>query len=88
MNRLFCLFILLLPSLLFAQQGAKAIEKDEIRIEYQKRQKVDLGALMIEGQVVAPTDFSIDDEKNAPSSKIYRRKNYNDRLKLGIEEVM
>ena len=56
-------------------------------IKYEKRQKIDLGAIMIDGQVVSPGDFSIQDEKQKASELLYKRKNYNDRLRINIQYV-
>lgn len=56
-------------------------------IKYEKRQKIDLGALMIDGQVVSPGDFTIQDEKEKASELLYKRKNYNDRLRINIQYV-
>ena len=74
------LFLLLcsLPS--FAQEA----EMDEA---YERRQKIDLGALTIDGEVVSPGDFSIEDEKVKESKFLYKRKNFNDRLRLNIQYV-
>ncbi|MAZ49371.1 MAG: hypothetical protein CME65_12490 [Halobacteriovoraceae bacterium] len=72
------LFTLSLPS--FAQEK-------KVIIKYQKRQKIDLGALLIDGEVVTPGDFTIDNEKEKASELLYKRKNYNNRLRINIEYV-
>jgi hypothetical protein len=62
-------------------------QKNKIKIEYQKRQKIDLGALMIDGELVTPGDFTVDDEKEKATELLFKRKNYNDRLRINIEYV-
>lgn len=54
---------------------------------YQERQKIDLGALTIDGEIVGPGDFSIEDEKAKESKFLYKRKNHNDRLRINIQYV-
>jgi len=66
---------------------AKKTTKRKSKITYQKRQMIDLGALLIDGELVTPGDFSIEDEKEKASNLIYKRKNYNDRLRINIEYV-
>lgn len=55
--------------------------------DYEKRQKIDLGALTIDGEIVGPGDFSIEDEKAKESKFLYKRKNHNDRLRINIQYV-
>ena len=62
-------------------------QKKKVVIKYQKRQKIDLGALMIDGEIVTPGDFTVDDEKEKASELLYKRKHYNDRLRINIEYV-
>ena len=54
---------------------------------YEKRQKIDLGSLTIDGDIVGPGDFSIEDEKAKESKFLYKRKNFNDRLRINIQYV-
>lgn len=56
-------------------------------IKYKKRQEIDLGALMIDGELVSPGDFSVQDEKEKASKLLFKRKNYNDRLRMNIQYV-
>lgn len=64
--------------------GAKESDQDP---GYQERQKIDLGALTIDGEIVGPGDFSIEDEKAKESKFLYKRKNHNDRLRINIQYV-
>ena len=57
------------------------------KISYKKRQKIDLGALLIDGELVSPGDFSVQDEKQKASELLFKRKNHNDRLRINIEYV-
>ena len=57
------------------------------KIVYKKRQLIDLGALEIDGELVSPGDFSINNEKEKASELLFKRKNYNDRLRINIEYV-
>ena len=57
------------------------------KVMYQKRQKIDLGQLMIDGDLVSPGDFSVTDEKEKASGLLFKRKNHNDRLRINIEYV-
>lgn len=66
----------------FAQQ-----KRSTIKVEYKKRQQIDLGALMIDGELVTPGDFTFDDEKEKASELLFKRKNYNDRLRINNEYV-
>lgn len=62
-------------------------QEKNVKIEYQKRQKINLGALMIDGELVTPGDFTVDDESEKASELMFKRKNYNDRLRINIEYV-
>ncbi len=62
-------------------------QKAPVKIEYQKRQKIDLGAIMIDGEIVTPGDFSVEDEKEKATNLLFKRKNYNDRIRINIEYV-
>jgi hypothetical protein len=61
--------------------------KRKEKIVYKQRQVIDLGALEIDGELVTPGDFSINNEKERASELLYKRKNYNDRLRINIEYV-
>ena len=65
----------------------KRVRIKRTKIEYKKRQKIDLGALMIDGEVITPGDFSVTDEKQKAKDLIYKRKNYYDRLGINIQYV-
>jgi hypothetical protein len=61
----------------------------EEKIEYEKNQKIDLGALSVEGEVVTPGDFSIDaDEKQITELTMFKRKGFMDMLVLKIEDTL
>ena len=62
-------------------------QEKKVIIKYQKRQKIDLGALLIDGEIVSPGDFTIDSEKEKASELLFKRTNYNDRLRINIEYV-
>ena len=64
-----------------------AQSKKRTKISYKKRQKIDLGALLIDGELVSPGDFSVQDEKQKASELLFKRKNHNDRLRINIEYV-
>lgn len=78
---------LLFVSLTFLLSTSVQAQRKKVTVEYKKRQKIDLGALMIDGEIVSPGDFSIDNEKEKASKLLYRRRNYNDRLRINIEYV-
>ncbi len=79
--------IILITSILFFAGSGFAQKKQKTIIKYKKRQKIDLGALMIDGDVVSPGDFSVEDEKRKASKLLFKRKNYNDRLDINIKYV-
>lgn len=62
-------------------------QKTKRNVEYNKRQKIDLGALMIDGEVITPGDFTISTEKEKAKELLYKRKNYYDRLGINIQYV-
>ena len=78
-------FVLLL-SIIF-QAPAFSQEQPKVKTVYEKRQKIDLGAISIEGEVVSPGDFSVSDEEAEMTMKLYKRKTYNDRFKVNIDYV-
>lgn len=73
--------------LVFILSSSAFPQTRKTKIQYQKRQKIDLGALMIDGELVSPGDFSIDNEKQKASKLLFKRKNHNDRLRINIEYV-
>jgi len=78
--KLIVMMIILIPAVTFAQAKKE-------KIKYKKRQKIDLGALVIDGELVSPGDFSVDDEKTKATELLFKRKNHNDRLRINIEYV-
>ena len=79
--------IIIMVSFIFYVGNSFAQRKPKTIIKYNKRQKIDLGALMIDGDVVSPGDFSVEDEKRKASELLFKRKNYNDRLDINIQYV-
>lgn len=77
--------LLLITLILCGEAYAQKQPKE--KIVYKKRQMIDLGALEIDGELVTPGDFSINNEKEKASELLYKRKNYNDRLRINIEYV-
>lgn len=77
----------LLVLLIFFSTQVYSQEIEQVKIEYKKRQKIDLGAIMIDGEIVSPGDFSISDEEGEMTKKLYRRTNYKDRIKINIDYV-
>ena len=71
----------------FSSARAYSQSKESVKIEYKKRQKIDLGAIMIDGEIVSPGDFSVSDEEAEMTKKLYRRKTFNDRIKINIDYV-
>jgi hypothetical protein len=62
-------------------------QSKKVKIQYKKRQKIDLGALLIDGELVSPGDFTIDDEKEKAQKLLFKRRKYNDRLGINIQYV-
>lgn len=70
-------FITMLLLTMNTQTLAQA--KKKIKIQYEKRQKVDLGALSVDGKVVAPGDLSISTEEIYNTNRLFKRTEYRDR---------
>lgn len=82
MKKIILLLIIFMMSFsVFGQKKTKTI------IKYEKRQKIDLGALLIDGELVSPGDFSIQDENQKATEMLFKRKNHNDRVRINIEYV-
>lgn len=60
----------------------------KVKIKYKERQTIDLGALNIDGEIVTPGDFTVEDEKQKASELIFKRVNHKDRLKINIDYVL
>lgn len=73
MNRLVLIAIVLM-SLSF---GAVA-QKKNVKIEYKKYEKFDLGSLEVDGEVISPGDISIDNKTDLYDFQFFRRKNFRD----------
>ncbi len=59
----------------------------KIIIKYNKRQKVDLSQIIIDAEVVAPIDLNVNIEDKKNHNYLYKRKNYNDRMRMNIRYV-
>lgn len=79
--------IILIGLVLIFSTTSFSQKRKKTKIVYKKRQVIDLGALMIDGELVSPGDFSIEDEKEKATQLLFKRKNYNDRLRVNIEYV-
>ena len=66
----------------------KRNKKGKVIIKYEKRQKVDLGELSVEGNVLTPGDISIDYEENAATMELHRRRTYKDKIKLNLDTTI
>ncbi len=71
--------------ILILSMSTTVFSKKQEKIVYKKRQKVDLGALSVDGKIVSPGDFTVSDDKQGMSKGLYKRKSYNDRLRMNIE---
>ncbi|MBF0316000.1 MAG: hypothetical protein HQK52_21450 [Oligoflexia bacterium] len=56
-------------------------------IQYQKYQKIDLGALSVDGDVVLSTDVNVNDENLSESLDIYRRSKFVDKINDEIKGI-
>jgi hypothetical protein len=79
--RLFCLLLIF-----FVGYTPFAISK-QVKIKYEENQKVDLGALSVDGEVVAPGDISVSDEASWETNSLFRRKDYKDKFKSSIQKA-
>ena len=66
----------------YAQESKK---KNKVIIQYQQRQKVDLGELSVEGNVLTPGDFSIDYEDSKTTMELHKRRSFKDKIKLILD---
>ena len=80
-------FILVVLIFSFCLTSFAQSRKAKTIVKYEKRQKIDLGALLIDGELVSPGDFSIQDEKQRATEMLFKRKNHNDRVRINIEYV-
>ena len=87
MNLKFLIFFILI-SIFSISTDLLAQSKKKVIIEYQKRQKVDLGELSVEGNVLTPGDISIDYEENEASMELHKRRTYKDKIKLNLDTTM
>lgn len=71
MSRFLLLSLLLLSFSVFAQ-------KKNVKIEYKKYEKFDLGSLEVDGEVISPGDISIDNKTDLYDFQFFRRKNFRD----------
>ena len=74
-----------MSSVVLAQQTKK---NNKVIIKYQKRQKVDLGELSVEGNVLTPGDISIDYEENESTMELHKRRTFKDKIKLNLDTTI
>ena len=74
------ILVLLFNTAVFAQ-------KTVVKKMYKKRQKIDLGALTVDGKISSPGDFSVETEDEKSTKMLYKRKNYDDRIRINIQYV-
>jgi hypothetical protein len=66
----------------------KKTKGNKVIVKYQKRQKVDLGELSVEGNVLTPGDISIDYEENEATMELHKRRTYKDKIKLNLDTTI
>ncbi|MBT7609385.1 MAG: hypothetical protein HN576_06500 [Bacteriovoracaceae bacterium] len=66
----------------------KKSKSNKVIIKYQKRQKVDLGELSVEGNVLTPGDILIDYDENEATMELHKRRTYKDKLKLSLDTTI
>lgn len=71
MNKLILLICMMFSFSLMAQ-------KKNVKIEYKKYEKFDLGSLEVDGEVISPGDISIDNKSDLYDFNFFRRKNFRD----------
>lgn len=59
----------------------------ETTYKVNRRQKIDLSSLTVDGKVVSPGDFTVEIEEQVKSKFLYKRKRYNDKMKKNIQEL-
>lgn len=57
----------------------------KIKIKYKEREKVDLGLLAVDGEVFAPGDISISDDRKWESNSLYERTNFKDKIQTDLK---
>lgn len=73
------LFLLALCFLVYAQEGRK--RKGNVIVKYKKHQTFDLGALQIEGKVLAPGDLTINDQGTRNTDyPLFNRRHFRDEM--------
>lgn len=80
---LVCFVVLLLGSNFVAAQEVKKVTN--VKFEYSKHRKIDLGALRVDGEFVVPLDLSVDVDEENHSLGIYRRKDFKVKLNNNFE---
>lgn len=50
-------------------------------------QKIDLGAMSVEGKLITPSDLTIDSDEDTTNLDLYRRTNYKDHLNLNLQSI-
>ena len=85
----FLIVLLLFPMIAGAQERTINKPREPYKnVKYEKNRSIDLGGLTVDGEIVSPEDFSISDENQGKSKKLYRRKDFNDRLLMNIDYLL
>lgn len=69
-------FVFLFQSLAVFAQSKNA----NVKIEYTKNRKINLGALSIDGEVVVPDDLSVEVDDKDFSLELYKRKDFKEKM--------
>lgn len=84
-------FFISLNGAFFAEAEANSVmidKKNRIKYKYKKYQKFDFEDMMIEGEVGAPGDLSIVPRYQTRfKNRLPYRKNFNDKIRKGIERI-
>jgi hypothetical protein len=81
-------FLFLSINISYSQTGELIDKKNRIRYRYKKYQKFDFENLSIEGESGSPGDLSIIPRYQTKfKNKLPYRRNFNDKIRLGIERI-
>lgn len=64
-----------MPNLSFAQS-----KNANVKVEYSKNRKINLGALSIDGEVVVPDDLSVEVDDKDFSLELYKRTDFKEKM--------
>lgn len=74
------ILVLIISASVFAQK-----RQSEVKVEYSKNRKINLGALSIDGEVVVPDDLSVEIDEKDFSLDLYRRMDFKDKMKSNFQ---